>query len=153
MTKRQRGFTVPELLISVAIIGIIVSFLGTAVYQILTVTEYGSDKMIALHELQNAAHWFGSDGQMAKTATGGSELVLTLPDDSTITYAVATGTTKLHRTASTGTELTLARNITDLNFLVADRIITMNITSAPEGRPNIIEEGTYKVCLRPTEGE
>ena len=153
MTKRQRGFTVPELLISVAIIGIIVSFLGTAVYQILTVTEYGSDKMIALHELQNAAHWVSSDGQMAKTATGGSELVLTLPDDSTITYAVATGTTELYRTDSTGTELTLARNITDLNFLVIDRIITMNITSAPEGRPNIIEEGTYKVCLRPTEGE
>jgi len=153
MTKRQRGFTVPELLISVAIIGIIVSFLGTAVYQILTVTEYGSDKMIALHELQNTAHWFGSDGQMAKTATGGNELILTLPDDSTITYAVATGTTELYRTDSTGTELTLARNITDLNFLVIDRIITMNITSAPEGRPNIIEEGTYKVCLRPTEGE
>jgi prepilin-type N-terminal cleavage/methylation domain-containing protein len=152
MIKRQRGFTVPELLISVAIIGIIVSFLGTAVYQILTVTEYGSDKMLALHELQNAAHWFGNDGQMAKTATGGNELILTLPDSSTITYAVAKGTTELHRTDSTGAKLTLARNITDLNFLVEDRIITMNITSAPPGRPNITEEGTYKVCLRPTEG-
>ena len=151
--KRQRGFTVPELLIAVAITGIIVSFLGTAVYQIITVTEYGSDKMIALHELQNTAHWVSTDGQMAKTATGGNELVLTLPDGSVITYAVVMGTNELRRTDNTGTELTLARNITDINFLIEDRIITMNITSSPQGRPNITEQGTYKVCLRPTEGE
>jgi len=149
--KGQGGFTVPELLITVAIIGLIVSFLGTAVYQIITVTEYGSDKMIALHELQNTAHWVSSDGQMAKTATGGNELVLTLPDDSIITYAVV-GTNELRRTDNSGAELTLARNITDINFSVEDRIITMTITSSPPGRPNITEQRTYKVCLRPTEG-
>jgi hypothetical protein len=137
----------------VAIIGLIVTFLGTAVYQILTVTEYGTDKMRAMHELQNVAHWVSRDGQMAKTASGGNELVLTLPDDSKITYALAVGTTELRRTDESGAELTVARNITDINFSIENRIITMTITSSPQGRPQVNEEIEYKVCLRPTEEE
>ena len=145
MMKSQKGFTVPELIVSVAITGLIVSFFGTAVYQTLTVTEYGSDKMIAMHELQNVAHWVSLDGQMAKAASGGSELVLTLPNDSIITYSVENK--ELHRT-TVESEMTLARNISYVSFSVENRIITMDITSSPEGRPNISDQGIYKVCLR-----
>lgn len=148
MKKGQKGFTLPELLITVAITGLIVGFLGTAIYQIITVTEYSNDRMIAMHELQNAAHWFSRDGQMASTASGGNELVLALPDDSSITYAVVD--TELCRTAG-DSQMTLARNVSDLSFSIENRIITMNITSSPEGRPNVSEQRTYKVCLRPTE--
>lgn len=148
MKRGQKGFTLPELLITVAITGLIVGFLGTAIYQIITVTEYSNDRMIAMHELQNVAHWFSRDGQMASTASGGNELVLALPDDSSITYAVVD--TELCRTAG-DSQMTLARNVSDLSFSIENRIITMNITSSPEGRPNVSEQRTYKVCLRPTE--
>lgn len=161
--KSEKGFSLPELLITVSITGLIVSFLGTIVYQIITVTEYGNDKMIATHELQNAAHWVSHDGQMARTASGGNELVLTLPDGSQITYGVVS--TELLRTAGES-QMTLAQNISAVQFLVeeriehitagsffedrGERIITMTVTSSPEGRPNISEQRGYKICLRPT---
>jgi len=162
--KSQEGFSLPELLVTVAITGVIVSFLGMAVYQILNVTEYGGDKMIATHELQNAAHWVSYDGQMAKTASGGDALVLLLPDSSLVTYSVVGS--ELLRIAG-DSQMTLARNISAVQFLVeerteritagpyyedrGERIITMTVTSAPEGRPNISEQKEYKICLRPTE--
>lgn len=162
--KGQEGLTLPELLITVAITGLIVSFLGAAVYQILNVTEYGGDRMTATHELQNAANWVSHDGQMARTASGGDELVLLLPDSSLVTYGVVG--TELLRTDEES-QMTLARNISAVQFLVEERtehviagsfyedrherIITMNVTSAPEGRQNITEQREYKICLRPTD--
>ena len=149
MMNSERGFTLVELVIATAIMGILMSVLGTAVYQILTVTDYGNDKLAALHELQNAAHWFNFDGQQASAATGGSQLVLTLPDDSSITYALSG--TNLQRTAD-GATMTLAQNIASAGFSVDDGTVTMSLCSAPAGRYSVSENGTYKVCLRPVEG-
>jgi hypothetical protein len=46
---------------------------------------------------------------------------------------------------------TLAQNISSANFSVQDRIITMSLTAAPDGRWDISENETYKICLRPSE--
>ena len=134
-----------ELLIATAITGIIISFLGTAIYQIITVTEYGSDRLTAMHELQNVSHWFGWDGQRARAATGGDGLALTLSDNSSINYSLEG--TELRRTSG-GTQMTLARNITSATFSIENRIITMSLTSSPEGRDSVSESGIYKVYLR-----
>ncbi|OGO00601.1 MAG: hypothetical protein A2Y58_01295 [Chloroflexi bacterium RBG_13_51_52] len=147
--KRQAGATMVELITAVAVTGIIVVFLGTAIYHILTVSEYGNEKFTALHELQNAAYWFNKDGQEAKTATGGSQLVLTLTDNSTVTYTLAG--TDLRRTAG-GMQLILARNISSVSFSINSRTATMNLISTPPGRNEISENGTYMVYLRPVEG-
>ena len=148
MTKWERGFTLVELLVAAAITGLIVSGLGTAIYQIITVTEYGNDKLTATHELQNVAHWFSLDGQQARAASNGDELVLTLSDDSSVTYTVVG--TELYRTADSS-NMTLAQNLTSANFSIENRTITMSIISSPEGRWDVSTNGTYKVYLRPTE--
>ena len=148
--KSERGFTMIDLVMATAITGIIISFLGTSIYQMLNVTAYGNDKLIATHELQNAAYWFELDGQKAKSATGGSSLVLTLTDNSTVTYDLTDN--KLGRTVSGG-QMILAKNISEVTFTISGRVITMSLTSSPEGRDNISENGIYKVYLRPSAGD
>jgi len=138
-----------ELLVAIAVTGIIVVFLGTAIYQIITVSEYGNDRLTAMHELQNSAHWFNLDGQKAATANVNGELLLTISETSSITYSLVG--TELHRTAG-GSPMTLARNISSADFSIDNRVITMSLTSSPEGRDNVSENGTYKVYLRPAEG-
>jgi type II secretory pathway pseudopilin PulG len=148
--KGQAGISLVELLIATAVTGIIVSFLGTAIYQIITVTGYGNDRLTAMHDLQNAAHWFSLDGQRASAASADSELLLTISANSSITYSLSG--TELRRTAG-GTQMILARNITSANFSIENRLITMNLTSSPGGRDSVSESGTYKVYLRPAEEE
>ena len=148
MMKQEQGFTLIELLIVTAITGLIVSVLGAAVHHIVTIPEYGNDRITAMHELQNVAHWVGFDGQMAKAASGGNELILTLPDDTLISYTE--NGTDLIRTAGSSNR-TLAQNISSANFSVQNRYIDMNITSSPGGRWSVSENRTYMVCLRPTE--
>ena len=145
MIKGEKGLTMVDMIMAVAVTGLIVSFLGTAIYQMLTVTEYGNERLIAMHELQNAAHWLGLDGQGAVSATGGDELVFTLADNTSITYSLSS--TDLRRTEG-GLPMTLAQNITEAQFAVADRLVTMTITSSPPGRDSVSENRTYQVYLR-----
>jgi len=150
MKKREPGFTLVELLITLAITGLIISVIGSAIYQLITVAEYGNDRLTATHELENTAHWFSLDGQQASAASGGSGLVLTLPNRPSVTYSLVG--TELRRTAGSA-PMTLARNITGASFSVAGRLVTMTLTSAPPGRWAVSEPGTYMVCLRAEEQE
>jgi len=143
----QKGFTIVEILVAVAISGMIASLIGTAIYQFFAVTDRGSDEIVALHDVQNAAHWLNIDGPEAVSATGGATLGLTLPDASTVTYAVSG--TDLVRTAGAA-QTTVARNVTALNFDVAGKVVTMTITSAPTGGWGVSQQKIYKVYLRPT---
>lgn len=146
----QKGFTMVELVVAVAITGMIVGFLGTAVYQITTVTEYGNDRLTALHELQNSAYWFNLDGQQAVSASTDSGLLLTISESTSITYALAGS--ELRRTSGEN-QMVLARNISSANFSINNRIITMSLTSTPEGRDSVSENHSYMVALRPSEAE
>ena len=148
--KSERGFTMVDLVIATAITGLIVSFLGTSIYQMLNVTEYGNDKLIATHELQNASYWFQLDGQKAKSAIGGDSLALTMTDNSTVTYDLTD--TTLERIVSGG-QMVLAKNISEVTFTISNRVITMSLTSSPEGRDNISVNGIYNVYLRPSAGD
>jgi prepilin-type N-terminal cleavage/methylation domain-containing protein len=144
--KGEHGFTLVELLITVALTGILGSIVGPTIYQLYNVSQFGSDSMLAFHELQNSAAWFNADGQTAVSAVGGSGLTLTVPSAQTITYALSG--TNLQRTSGTST-ITLAQNVASVSFTVSGKLVTMALTSAPPGRMGVSQQETYAVYLRP----
>jgi prepilin-type N-terminal cleavage/methylation domain-containing protein len=149
--KKQRGYTMIEMTVAIAIFGVIAGVCGLALQQIVTVPERGDSQVDALHELQNVIHWLGLDAGSAQAAVGGSSLSLTMPDDAVVAYS-RTGTT-LYRNYEGGGAQTIAGNITNLKFTVSGRTITMEITSAPESRWGISESETCQVTMRPAQDE
>lgn len=145
--KGERGYTLVELLIAIAISGFLMTSLGLVVQQTVTVPERGNSQVNTRHAIQNAAHWVSLDGQMAKSASGGSGLALTLPDDSSVSYILYGD--ELHRVDG-GSDRTIARGIASATFSVEGRQITMNITAAPDSRWDTSESGTYQINMRPT---
>jgi len=145
--RGERGYTLVETLIAIAITGFIVTILGLTVQQFVTVPEQGDNQVDALHAVQNAAHWVSLDGQTAKSATGGAGLDLTLPDNSVVSYNVSGNS--LQRTYK-GVSRTVAKDVSSVNFTIQGRVITMHITAAPDSRWSISENQTYQVYMRPT---
>jgi prepilin-type N-terminal cleavage/methylation domain-containing protein len=143
----QRGYTLVELMIALAITGVITTVLGLVVQQIFTVPEQNNGKIAATHAVQNAGHWVGLDGQTATGATGGSSLTLALADNSTVSYILYGD--ELHRVCGSSNR-TIARNISSASFSVTGNMITMDIESTPSSRWNVSENGTYQVCMRST---
>jgi prepilin-type N-terminal cleavage/methylation domain-containing protein len=79
----QGGFTLVEILISLAIGGLIVGVLGTFIVQTLRLTTSSNDRLLVTDDLRTAAAWLTQDGQMAHLATStavASTLVLSWTD-------------------------------------------------------------------------
>jgi prepilin-type N-terminal cleavage/methylation domain-containing protein len=62
----QAGFTLLELLVSIAILGFIMSGVSLAVMQIMTVNASSTNRVAAIREVQNAGYWVSLDGQQAQ---------------------------------------------------------------------------------------
>lgn len=66
INKNQRGFTLLELLVALAITGIIAGSITMTIFQVFNVNARSSNHMVAIRQVQNAGHWFSRDAQMAQ---------------------------------------------------------------------------------------
>ena len=68
----ERGASLVELLVAMAISTFVIGMLGTSIYQFYAISTYGQARMTALQDLQNAGLWLGRDAQEAATFVAGS---------------------------------------------------------------------------------
>jgi prepilin-type N-terminal cleavage/methylation domain-containing protein len=142
--KGQGGFTLVELLVAVAVTGLLAVVLGPAVSQLFSVSRYGNDVLTATHELQNAAYWFLYDGRRAVSANVSDGLVLSVGADATVSYRLVDD--ELRRTSAAGTSI-LAKDLASVTFTHEGRLVTMAIVAEPAGgEPARLAD--YTVSLR-----
>jgi len=169
----QKGFTLIEILVAMAVSGMLLSGLVIAIFQTFGITSRSSTQITALENIKNAAYRISNDVRMAATAnlTGG-DLVLFWtswytwnedtqqyelnPVDYRCEYTLSG--TNLERiydpdTSVAGNEVTttVGRYISDIQFSRQGEIILVTITASPEGRPETAEQKTYHMYLQPKE--
>ncbi len=85
MHRREKGYTLIEVIVTVAIMGIIMPAMAMTVTTLLTNPERATAQNIVLHQVQNASYWISRDVQMAKNVTltepSGFPLTLVIPVD------------------------------------------------------------------------
>lgn len=154
MLKRERGFTLVEILLAMGITALITGVLGTAIFQIFDRSASGQDTLRALSDIQNAGQWIYLDGEKAETTNlvnndpPVSSMTLTWSSEGTPHTATYTfSNTELIRNHN-GVETTVARYLSGADFAISDELITINMTSAP-GNGGVSKEVTYNVWVRP----
>ena len=152
--RRQDGFTLVEILVALGIAALITSVIGTAIFQILDRSARGGETVRALNDIQNAGQWLYLDGERAET----TDLIENDPPvNSMILNWVADGQSHTATYTISGTELerdhngtvtTVARYVSNAEFSISNRLITVSLTSTP-GSTGASKDITYNVWLRP----
>lgn len=161
-SRRQNGFTMIEMLVAVAIAGLIGGGVVMSIAQTVNTSAQNSDHTLAVNEFRNAVYWIRHDAKMAQTIqvdAGDSGLPLVLSwvewDNSQheITYDLDGG--KLIRTKSVdGNESTMlvAENIdpalTSFEFVGGMLSFDLTITVG-EGSRTVTESQECTVDPRP----
>jgi prepilin-type N-terminal cleavage/methylation domain-containing protein len=143
INKNQRAFTLVEIIVALAITGLIGVGAATATVQTLTQSTRNTDYTTASRQVLNTIHWLSRDAQMAQTIEpdGASGFPLTLTwvewDNSThqIIYTLEDSTIKRSYSVDGGapTEMVVAQNINTetsmTNCEFADWVLTVKVTA------------------------
>ena len=163
MKRRENGFTLIEVMIAVAILGVIMPVMAMTIISLLTSHQQANDHNIVLHEVQNAGYWISRDVQMAENVTlngpSGFPLNLDIPvdrdesNDLSVDYLFDGN--KLKRQVYNSSETLISEtliaeyiDITDTTFSILDSdnySLTVKISKG-----EVVVERSYEVSQRPT---
>lgn len=162
---RERGFTLVEMALAVAVGAVILTGAILSTFQIMVATGRGSSQTVALADINRAAFAIKNDLLMAQvtdlSSAPKSEANLTWYDytssfgtsfqtDHSSSYSLSGR--ELRRTYDGATSI-VGRNITSLSFTQSGKAVTVVISSSNTTPPSQIETITFTVHLRPEEVE
>jgi len=158
---RQKGMTLLELLVAMAITAMIIGGIAALIFQEYSGTAIAKTSVTTAHEIGNAARWISQDGMMAES-TGlveGAHPVdyLTLTwierhDFANIPHSSSyyLEGTQLYRDYD-GTVTIVARDISKIEFSQTGYLLTVSISCTPRWWNSTTTEKTYRIYLRTAE--
>ena len=69
INREQGGFTLVEMLVALAITGLIASGVAVAIIQVFSVNSSASNRMTAVRQVQSAGHYISRDAEMAQSVS------------------------------------------------------------------------------------
>jgi prepilin-type N-terminal cleavage/methylation domain-containing protein len=149
--RDEQGFTLAEVIISVAIAGMMVALFTLIINQITTITAEGNKELAMQVDLQNTAAWLHRDAMESDTTKriSSTQIVLskyesldekkhTITATRTITYTVVGMELIREDSASSSPAMTIARNVECVRFqiLPGGEVITGNgVITVVRGAP------------------
>ncbi len=160
VNKEQRGFTIIEILVSIAIAGVLAAGIVATIHQTFKVNESANEHMVTVQQVENAGYWVNKDALMAQTITpgGGAGFPLSLSwiswagNSMQVTYNLSGDSIRRSVSVNGGapTQVLVAQNVdpdplkTSCSF--ADSVLTLNVTAAVD---DTFETRTYRIKPRP----
>jgi prepilin-type N-terminal cleavage/methylation domain-containing protein len=154
----EKGFTLIEVLVALAILGAIMGVMSAAVITILKTSSQNNEWNVNLRQVQNAGHWISQDTLMAQVVTTDSPGVfLALSwcnwdgNDNVVQYFFDGNTLK--RQLNGGAAILIAEYVvtdvlyTNCNWNDDDKKLTVNIRASLHG--SRYAERTYEIFPRP----
>ncbi len=154
---RQKGFTLLELLVAMAVGGVVMAGALAAVYQVVWGTSRTNSQVVALNDVHQAALQLKKDLEMTQSADlpGGAAINLSWTDytsfdleenkNHTSSYVLSNG--ELQRTYD-GTMSIVGRNITSLGFTQNGQAINVVITATGPGAAKKGETLKFSAYIR-----
>ena len=161
--KNQRGFTLIEMLMVIAISGIITAGLALSVMQVFNGNAQSSSKMLVIRQVQNAGYFISRDVPMAQSLTLGvsSGFPITMEwtefgvggAEHQIVYSVVGDEIKREHYTNGFLDTTsfVARyiDVTETSCSFDGNVLSVTVTASIGGYRPATETRTYEIVMRP----